>query len=178
MITLYFIGRSLLGIVGKLGRSGNVGSRAMTVHSFNTPEEMIEYVTDNQQRADNLIQDWQWQAKGGDYFIRAFIAERYCVTIYNQVIDPGYEDDRERLRRANCVLVRAFSDACPDGEMGSCHLSQIAMVCDESTFTWGRDMGWPPLFTIENRSVVPSIILKSFIASGAKIWRSYDFSAP
>ena len=64
--------------------------------------------------ADAMVREWQRNVKIGDCF-RQKVSD--CLDIYGEVIGDGFGK--------NWRLCRCYSFACPDGEAGSVHVSQM-----------------------------------------------------
>jgi hypothetical protein len=60
--------------------------------------------------------------KEGDVFIT--IAEGLIIFNQIQTLDPEDEKEFEYAKEAGYVMVKAWSNACPEGEMGSVHRSR------------------------------------------------------
>ncbi|MDQ1318727.1 MAG: hypothetical protein QG588_2389 [Candidatus Poribacteria bacterium] len=103
------------------------------VKSFNTIEEMLDHLEDLHKEAyrafDNCT-DKQKSLTIGDYFI----TESHGLAIFNKIIpfeDEQDEKEFEDTASMGYVMVKAWSNACPNGEMGSVHRSRaIAKIID------------------------------------------------
>jgi hypothetical protein len=71
--------------------------------------------------AFNNCTEKQKTLKEGDIFVTS----AYDLTILNQIqtLDPEDEREFEYAKSMGYVMVKAWSNACPDGEMGSVHRS-------------------------------------------------------
>jgi hypothetical protein len=106
----------------------------MEVKSFNSPEEMMDYIEEVHKRAYDSFQnectEGQKALKVGDIFISI----AHDIVIFNK-IQPFLEEEDEREFEFSAsmgyVFVEAWSNACPEGEMGSVHRSRaIAKIVD------------------------------------------------
>lgn len=78
--------------------------------------------------ADLRIQEWQEQIKKGDCFKRM---TPDGLEIFGEVLGPGLS---KNWRRCRC-----YSLACPEGESGSVHVSQIDTIIDRKAFESVKD---------------------------------------
>jgi len=90
-------------------------------------------------KAFNSCSDGQKALKEGDIFITSFkdsfIDE---VIIFNQIqiLDPGDEKEFQYAKKAGYVMVKAWSNTCPEGEIGSVHRSRaVAKIIDSEEHT-------------------------------------------
>lgn len=118
---------------------------------FDSFEEIMEEIRRRTEAADSRVEPWQAEIKPGDFFLE----QHGEITIYGEVIESPYEEDREMYRKPHMKhfrLTRCFSVACPEGEMGDKHVSAIMMLLSKDQFEQARKMGWPDarvLLTIE-----------------------------
>lgn len=96
---------------------------------------MIEDLSLAMQRADENVQDWQKAIKKGDCYRQE---TEYGFSVYGVVLKNAYKDKYLQ----NYRLVRAYSIACPDGEMGDVHVSSISEVITKEEFERARANGW------------------------------------
>jgi len=111
----------------------------MRVISFNSPEEMIDRIDKIQQSAKEsyeLCTEGQKNLKEGD----VFITEAHGLIIFNEAIEMDEEDTKnfEHAKSLGYIMVKAWSNACKEGEMGSVHKSRaIAKLIDSDKHTAG-----------------------------------------
>jgi hypothetical protein len=91
-------------------------------------------------RAFNNCSDKQKALKEGDVFITS-VPNYDCdcdLFIFNEIqtLDPDDEREFRYAKDAGYVMVRAWSNACPEGEMGSVHRSKaLFKVIDSKKHT-------------------------------------------
>ena len=108
----------------------------MPIEEFDDLEDLFEQMRRNQQAADSKVEDWQRQIKPRDYFRRY---SPHGFYIYGEVLDeaesrePGLENYR---------LIRGYSLACHNGEMGDIHVSTVEKILTEEEFEEARRRGW------------------------------------
>jgi hypothetical protein len=94
--------------------------------------ESIVGILEAQERAektaDKRVQEWQIHIKERDCFIQ--IASD-GLEIFGEVLGPGSSK--------NWRLCRCYSFACPEGEMGYVHVSQINTLINRKNFEMRRD---------------------------------------
>jgi hypothetical protein len=67
------------------------------------------------------------------------------LTIYGVIEKSPYPEDwpvEESMAKHGIYVVRAWSIACPDGEMGTEHVRNMVKVTEE-TFLWAQEHDWP-----------------------------------
>jgi hypothetical protein len=111
----------------------------MKVISFNSTEEMIDHLDKLQQSSKEsyeLCTEGQKNLKEGDIFI----TEAHGLVIFNEAIEMDSED-KENYKHPESlgyIMVKAWSNACKEGEMGSVHKSRaIAKLIDSDKHTAG-----------------------------------------
>jgi hypothetical protein len=76
--------------------------------------------------ADDRTQEWQRQVSKGDCFRKV---APDGLEIYGEVLNDYGTDDMENFR-----LCRCYSLTCPEGEIGSVHVSTIGSLVNRKTF--------------------------------------------
>jgi hypothetical protein len=94
---------------------------------YDTTEEMLDSLTDAMETADDNTKEWQKAIKKGDYYMQE---TEYGFNIYGKVLKNAY---RQKSLR-NYRFVKAYSEACPDGEMGDVHVSVISGILSREEF--------------------------------------------
>ena len=62
----------------------------------------------------------------------------------DEFVSPSiYGEILERTEINDVVWVKAYSRACPDGEVGQMQLSEISMTLTRDEFDTARNAGWP-----------------------------------
>ena len=120
----------------------------MEIQMFDSNEEMLNAVRRAREAADAQVQPWQAAIKPGDFFVRVAMLCSELLTIYGEIIESPYPEDREIFAQPHMRhyrLSKCFSEACPEGEMGDVHVSSIRAVIEQEEFEFARLKGWPPL---------------------------------
>lgn len=115
-----------------------------TLQSFDSFEEMMDSIDKSRKAADERVESWQAAVKPGDFFVRMSPAPG--LTIYGEILDPG--EDAELYAEPQMKgfrPTRAYSKACPEGEMGDVHVSAIWKLIPRESFEKARELGWPDL---------------------------------
>ena len=104
-----------------------------------------------QERADSIVRPLQAEIKSGQYFVNN--KPEYGFAIFGEILDIAklgtdpdeqkyinklYSQKHMRYYRPS----RAYSVACPMGEVGDVHLSEIDAVIDSELFDWYKQHGW------------------------------------
>lgn len=113
------------------------------VRTFESPEEMIAYMDkmrEDAREAFKRVPEWVKEALvPGAHYMRIYDEG---LIIFGEVIESDYEEDRELMARSpELRLVRAFSVACPDGELGSEHVCTMLPVPPE-VFEFAKSENW------------------------------------
>ena len=120
----------------------------MNIQFFDSTEEMFDAIHDARQTADGRVLPWQTRIKPGDLFVRVVMFGAEILTIYGEIIESPFEQDREIFAQPHMKhyrLSKCFSVACPEGEMGEVHVASIQILIDRETFELARLAGWPSL---------------------------------
>jgi hypothetical protein len=108
----------------------------MEYTSFDSLDDMFSEMERQRGIADTRVQPCQAAAAPGDFYRQD---TNYGFSIYGEILkDP--EPRPEQLKHYRFVL--AYSVACPDGEMGDVHVSQINEVISPAVFQVAKEMGW------------------------------------
>lgn len=86
--------------------------------------------------ADAQVQPFQAAAAPGDFYRQD---TDYGFSIYGEILKEP-EPRPEQLKHYR--FVQAYSVACPRGEMGDVHVSQINEVISPAVFQVAKEMGW------------------------------------
>jgi hypothetical protein len=113
-----------------------------SIKSFATIEEMFQYIRGQNTYAEFMQMDWQRALKPGDHVIRFFETFGCKLTCYWEILAP---DADERLD-PSMILVRGFSEACPEGEMGVEYRAGASLPCSREAFEEARKLNWPSLW--------------------------------
>lgn len=129
------------------------------VTTFDSLEDMIEALEEQgkkaKESANNLRSYLEKFRELGTCFVMAHPAGFF---IYGQVEGSDYPEDLQDLEASfqdGYVFCRAFSEVCPEGELGSIHISKIEAVISQEGFNGAREKGWPSTLTPElQRSIL------------------------
>jgi hypothetical protein len=97
----------------------------MTVIAFDSPEELFEHLRKNNDLAQDALEakPWAMAAGPGDYIV--YFGGAGFPPLVGEILKNEYPEDQEMLDRGNRVLINGYSPMCPQGEMGTIHLSAI-----------------------------------------------------
>jgi hypothetical protein len=119
----------------------------MKVETFETYEEMFESLQKQREQArkqtENLGSFLEKFREPGTCFVQVHPAGFW---IYGKVEGSEYEEDQEMLEasfRDGYIFCRAASELCPEGELGSIHISQINAVISPLLYESAKQKGWP-----------------------------------
>jgi hypothetical protein len=108
----------------------------MEYQAFDSLDDMFSEMERQRGIADGQVQPYQAAAKPGDFYRQN---TELGFPIYGKILrDP--EPRPERLKHYR--FVQAYSVACPEGEMGDVHVSQIDEIISPAVFQVAREMGW------------------------------------
>ena len=120
----------------------------MEIQSFDSTKEMFETVRRAREAADAQVKPWQAAIKLGDHFVRVVMFGAERLTIYGEIIESPFLQDREIFTQPHMKYYRfsrCFSVACPEGEIGDVHVSTVHQLIDKETFELARLSHWPSL---------------------------------
>jgi hypothetical protein len=107
----------------------------MNVTFYRNTEEMLDALTGAMEAADENTQEWQKALKKGDYYRQE---TEYGFDIFGVVLKNAYK----QMNLRNYRFVKAYSEACPEGEMGDLHVSSISEIISKERFEQARENGW------------------------------------
>ncbi len=110
----------------------------MSITPFESFDEMMEQMRRDQEAADARVQPWQATIKPGDYFRKP---SGYDFPTYGEILKDEQRRDPALRHYRFC---KAYSIACPDGEMGDVHISTIECLLSRAEFEDARRRGWYP----------------------------------
>lgn len=93
---------------------------------FDSVEEMFEAERKAREAADARVLGWQAKIKVGDYFRQK---TDYGFDIYGEVLEEHNAEFLKHYRFCYC-----FSVACPLGEKGDVHMSQITELISREEY--------------------------------------------
>ena len=108
----------------------------MEYTQFDSLDEMYNEMEKQRLGADAQVQPFQSAVKPGDFYRQH---TDYGFQIYGEIL-PDEELRPERLKHYR--FVQAYSVACPEGEMGDVHVSQIDEVISPAVFAVAKEQGW------------------------------------
>ena len=120
----------------------------MEIQSFDSTKEMFDEIRQAREAADARVKPWQAAIKLGDHFVRVVMFDAERLTIYGEIIESPFLQDREIFDQPHMKYYRfsrCFSVACPEGEIGDVHVSTILSLIDKETFELARLTNWPSL---------------------------------
>ena len=100
---------------------------------------MMEDLGRAMKQADGRVKPTQANVKPGDYFINFRHGPE--LPIFGQVLecdDPIYKEPHMRQYR----FTKFYSMACPWGEMGDTHVSEVHALLDPELFSWYKQHNW------------------------------------
>lgn len=124
----------------------NRRSFPLTTTTLNSPEEIRAFFERQRHNADVMddsVREWQAAIKAGDFYFQRFESMGQLLDIFGEVIVSQFAEDRDLMARTpNRRLVRAFSEACPEGEVGTVHVASIWKVLTPEEFAQAKATGW------------------------------------
>ena len=93
---------------------------------FDSVEEILEAEKKAQAAANARVQEWQRQIKKGDYFRQS---TPYGFDIFGEVLKEYNVEHLVHYRLCYC-----FSVACPEGEKGDVHTSQVTEIISRKDY--------------------------------------------
>jgi hypothetical protein len=123
----------------------------MTVHTFDSLEDLLQAVTQDREAADQCVLPFQAEAKVGDCYVRLLPDEG--LVIFGELLDPTADCTGEELAEVRSLyrqphmrhyrFGRHYSVACEDGELGDIHVANIAAIISRAAFAAAQALGWP-----------------------------------
>ena len=110
----------------------------MSITPFDSFDEMMERMRRDQEAADARVVPWQAALKPGDYFRKP---SGYDFSIYGEILPDEQSREKELQHYRFC---KAYSIACPQGEMGDVHVSTIERLLTRTEFEDARQRNWYP----------------------------------
>ncbi len=108
----------------------------MEYTSFDSLDDLFSEMERQRTIADAQVQPFQAAAAPGDFYRQD---TDYGFSIYGEILKEP-EPRPEQLKHYR--FVQAYSVACPRGEMGDVHVSQINEVISPAVFQVAKEMGW------------------------------------
>ncbi len=93
---------------------------------FDSVEEMFEVERKAREEADARVEEWQAKIKVGDCFRQS---TSYGFDIYGEVLEEHNAEHLKHYRFCYC-----FSVACPEGEKGDVHMSQVTEIISREDY--------------------------------------------
>ncbi|MBW1731415.1 MAG: hypothetical protein JRJ75_11075 [Deltaproteobacteria bacterium] len=118
---------------------------------YDSFEEMMEDLGRAIRRADTMVRPTQAAIRAGQYFIN--LRHGRDLPIFGEVLDIGKlgydEEEQEYINNQYAQPhmrffrpTRCYSMACPEGEVGDTHLSEVDAIIDRELFEHYRENGW------------------------------------
>ena len=111
----------------------------MKYTSYNSLDEMFEGLGSAMKAADSRVKPWQEQVKPGDFYVQD---TEYGFKIYGEVLKTDEEPIYKQAHMKHYRLAKAYSNACPEGEVGDVHVSSIEKILSKEEFEEARDNYW------------------------------------
>ena len=108
------------------------------VFFFGTTADMFDFTRRNEAEANAATLNWQRQLAPGHYFVSNFEG----LTIYNQILEDVLEPGDAPLA-VGYVMVQAFSQWEPEGEVGEAHIVSAERQLTSAQFERARHLEWP-----------------------------------
>lgn len=97
--------------------------------------------------------EWQLQLKPGDYYLierpilrivnpAGQVERTEGPAVYGQIV-TNQPHPKEPVYKPGYFLVRAYSTWCPDGELGTFHISEATRPLTAAEFEAARAASWP-----------------------------------
>lgn len=121
----------------------------MIVKSFDTHEEMFDYLEKMQDEAARALEESEIKPEHipvGQYFIRFWKAgSGDVIAIFGEAVRSPYAEDwplEDDARKRGYIMSQCYSVMCPDGELGSTHVGTIHTLITREVFEIARANGW------------------------------------
>lgn len=106
---------------------------------YDSFEEMMQAIEKARISADAQVKPTQEKIKPGQFFINMRHGSE--LPIFGEVLETEEEIFKEPHMK-NYRFTKAFSKACPEGEMGDTHVSEIAAIIDPMLFEFYQNNQW------------------------------------
>lgn len=110
----------------------------MEFQAFSTWEEMMDAIDRGRREADRRVEPRQAAIQPGNFFARTTPYDFMIFGIVQECNDKFYKTEQGK----NFRFCKCFSVACPEGELGDVHVSEIDMLITEETFLKYKEKGW------------------------------------
>lgn len=118
---------------------------------YDSFEEMMEDLGRAIQGADARVRSAQAGIRPGQYFIN--FRHGRDLPIFGEVLDIrklGHDEEEQKYINEQYAEphmtffrpTRCYSMACPEGEVGDTHLSEVDAIIDRELFEYYRENGW------------------------------------
>lgn len=120
----------------------------MSVHTFDTAQELMDFlesVRENDLRSLMKSELKPHHLTEGTCFVRFWQDFGETLLIFGEVKRSPYEEDwpfEEDARRNGYIMGRCYSIVCPQGELGSTHVSRINYLISREAFETAKANGW------------------------------------
>ncbi len=108
----------------------------MEFESFDSLDAMYAAIAKQRKLADAWVQPFQREIGAGQHYKQR---SPYDFSIYGVVL-PDEKPRTPELQ--NYRFVKAYSVACPTGELGDIHVSDIERILSKDEFLEAQNRGW------------------------------------
>ncbi len=116
----------------------------MSIRTFTSVEEFFAAEAEAQTEARSRILPFQEAIQPGDHFFYPSAELHPDVLIWGEVLPYDPEDLADGfVPQPEYRFCHCFSVACPEGELGSVHISVISATITRGLFEAARAAGWP-----------------------------------
>lgn len=137
-----------------------------TYDSFDEMAEELQRQSDKARKFADKYRLWEQNLQGGDFFVES---TDYGL-MYGEVFisrDPEDKEIEKRSRENGYIFSRVFSSLCPQGELGSVHISRIFYKITKEGFDQAKKQGFPSdnLHLLEASDIIDisPMVLEPFI---------------
>jgi hypothetical protein len=121
--------------------------------------EMLIKISERNRELDSYVQPWQRAIKEGDKIVQVTDHPTGgLMTVYAEVL-PTPED---RDPKSNNLVVRAYSNLCPEGEVGLIHRALFAAQVSNIEWDIFKFLGWPDISHLAKEVKNPKAELKDY----------------
>ena len=119
------------------------------IRSLDEWKKLCAEAAENRRIADgHVTPEIEASAIYGAHFIRLYAIPGGCLTIYGEIIEPMYEEDRAQYNDPSMRymrLTRCYSQAEAAGEYGNVHIATMTAFISKEQFKKFQADGWPSL---------------------------------
>lgn len=118
----------------------------MKVVAFESFEDLAKYISSNEEAAKLAAGQRDGLLKAlthGTYFVSVLPEEQ--LVIFGKVEQSEYPEDDAGIaesRNRGYIFGRCYSVACPEGELGDTHITNVTTKISEAVFNRAKANGW------------------------------------